>query len=249
MTMAIRPTGQNDPLLTHRDVVLLIEELIVLLLQNHFRLPRCRIGEIEIQMLVIAGESLDPDGPVIRPAKAWNVIVARLEPTITWQLHPYCLAAIRADYTHAHLGIWIARLGKTLLVYDRMHWNPIGDRILRHMALVHLQVSKLARIRRPEVVAPHVKLFLVYPIHLPIQRSRVIRGSSRGHRSARLAQMNHRQSMLFDERKKLAVRRELRIVPRRRVTRANIQPGAGLEVIDPQPPIGIEKQVRRVRSP
>src|SRR5262249_11416845 len=55
-----------------------------------------------------------------------------------------------------------------------MRRNPISDRIGGNLGLIHLQEGDLTAIRRPEVVAAHIQLFRVHPIHFGVQQAFVL---------------------------------------------------------------------------
>ena len=97
------------------------------------------IGEIDVQVLVIAGEGLDPDSFRIDPAETRNVVVAISER----HLNPDSLAAVHLHNPYPDLWIRIAGLRIALVVDDGMGRNPVGDWILRHIGFIHLQIRDL----------------------------------------------------------------------------------------------------------
>ena len=127
--------------------------------------------------------------------------------------------------------------------------NPVVDRVLRHLGLVHLQIGEALRVRRPEVVAARLQLFFVDPVHLAVEDGRVGGGSHDGGGRAGLAQLDDGEAVVANEGDGFAVGRELGIVAGAGAGKANLNAGAVAQIVDPQPAVGVEEQVRRVRRP
>src|ERR1700678_3891545 len=87
---AIFPAGKNYPAIGNGDVILLVEKLIVMLFENKLCLSARGVGKVEVPVLVVASQSLDPDRFVIGPAKARDIVFAFLN----WKLDPRRLAAV-----------------------------------------------------------------------------------------------------------------------------------------------------------
>ena len=60
MVMPVAPVCQHDGAAVHGDVVAFVEELFIDQLQHRMGLPGDGVGKVEIAMLVIAGQRLDP---------------------------------------------------------------------------------------------------------------------------------------------------------------------------------------------
>ena len=165
--MPIRPARQHNRPILNRHIVLVVEELLVLFLQHQLRVPRLRFRKVQILVLVVPRQRLHPNRLWVHPPKSRNIILPACE--CAWKLHPNRLPAMLGHNPHPHLRIRVPRLRIPLLVHRRMRRNPVRNRILRHMLLIHLQIHEMRRIRRPEVVAPYIQLFLINPIHLAIQ--------------------------------------------------------------------------------
>jgi len=148
-----------------------------------------------------------------------------------------------------HHWIRVAGLRIALLVNSGVNWNPVGDGILRHVALVHLKVRDPARIRRPEVVAANVKLLFVNPIHLAVENSRVVRiGLTAGY-PVLLSQLDDADVVVLEKGEQIAVRREFGIVAGSRSAGADIEAGPSLKIVEPETSIAVEQEMRRVRRP
>ncbi len=154
-----------------RHVVVFVEELCVRLLQSQLRAAIGRVGEVQPAMLMVARECLDPQRVRVQPAEARNVIVAGSER----HLHPVDVGGAYIHHAHAHRRVGIARLRIALHRHCRVRRDPVGDRILRHRRLVRLQKSDRLRVRRPEVIAAHIQLFQVQPVHLAVQHRGIAR--------------------------------------------------------------------------
>ena len=214
------------------------------------RLPCCGIRKVKIPVLMIASDRLNPHGLRIHPSEARNIILPRLETSISaGKLDPNRRAARGADYAHTDLRVGVAGLRKALHIHRRVRGNPIGDRILRHRSLVHLQKDEPSRVRRPEIVAANVQLFLVNPIHLSVERGRIRRSSHRNHRRAGLFYPRHCKPVVAHKGDVLAVGRKLRIVPGTHSAHADLHSLAAIEIVEPQFPVRIKEQLRRIRSP
>ena len=236
MVVPIGPLGQHDNAFTNGDIVALVEELLIGQLQHRARLPRGSIGKVEIAVLVITGDRLDPQCLRVHPAKAGNVVLSGANR----QLNPYCFPALGAHHAHANIGIRVAGLRIALQIHRCVGWNPVGDRILRHRRLVHLQISQILRVRRPEIVAANIQLLFVDPIHLAVESCRIVRGCySRRWRSV-LLQTHHGEAMLAYIGDKIAVGRELWIIARGCSRIPDLHPGSLVNVVEPEPAVGVE---------
>ena len=60
---------------------------------------------------------------------------------------------------------------------------------------------------------------------------------------------NHRQAVIADEGDRFAVGRELGIVAGSRAGKADLHAGAVVQVVEPEPAVGVEEQVRGVGRP
>jgi len=88
-------------------------------------------------MFVVACDDFGPDGFTIGPAKTRDVILAGFDGGKFEFMR--LLRALCADHTDAHAGIWITRLRVALRNDVCMGRNPVGERVDRHIALVHLK--------------------------------------------------------------------------------------------------------------
>ena len=151
------------------------EVLRIGLLEDAADVAGARIGEPEVEVLMIAGEDFDPDDVGIDPAEARDVVVADFH----GNFEPAGVAAAGADDADAHAGIGIAGLRIALQFDVGVDGDPVDERILRHAGLVHLEVGDFARVGRPEVVAADVELFEVDPVDAAIEQ-RVVVGGGEG---------------------------------------------------------------------
>ena len=78
-------------------------------------------------------------------------------------------ASIGVDHSNSHFRIWVSRVRIFLTIYGRVVGNKVGDRILRDLHLVHLQVCDVLSVGGPEVVAANIEFLLIDPIDLAVE--------------------------------------------------------------------------------
>ena len=175
--MSIAPARPQDIRAADGDVITLIEELRVRLLQCQSCAAVGDVSKIESAMLVVAGQRLDPQRMRIHPAEPRNVILTGGER----HLHPRIVTGGHVDHAHPNHRIRVAWLGIALHLHRSVRRNPIRDGILRHRRFIHLQVRDALRVGRPEVVAAHVQLFQIQPVHFAIQQRGITRAGEPHH--------------------------------------------------------------------
>ena len=123
------------------------------------------VGEVEIEVLLVAGEDFDVEGVGVDPAEAGDVVVAGAEGDVD----ELGVAAFGGDDADADGGVGVAGLRVALVVDGGVGGDPVGDGVLGDFGFVHLEVGDGFGVGRPEVVAANVELFEVDPVDLAVE--------------------------------------------------------------------------------
>ena len=109
------------------------------LFEDAARFTSLRVGKPEVEVLVVAGESLDPHDAGVDPSEAGDVVVA----DVHGDSEPTGIAATGAYDADAHARVRVAGLRVALLINAGVDRDPVHERVLRDVGLVHLQVGDL----------------------------------------------------------------------------------------------------------
>ncbi len=123
------------------------------------------VGEVEVEVLLVAGEDFDVDGVGVNPAEAGDVVVVGAERDVD----ELGFAAFGGDDADADGGVGVTGLGVALVVDGGVGGDPVGDGILGDFGLIHLEVGDGFGVGRPEVVAADVELFEVDPVDFAVE--------------------------------------------------------------------------------
>ncbi len=148
--------------------------------------------------------------------------------------------------SESHVRIRIARLRIFLLVHRRVQRHPVRNWIGRNLLLVHLEKRDLLSIRRPEIIAARVQLFLVNPVDFTVQQIVVAIFGQRPLVSA--AQRPSIQVVLANVRDATSIRRELGVLARLGA-RSNLHRSAGIQRVKPKLALRIEEQMFGIGRP
>ena len=75
MVVAILPSGEEDVAVFKLEVVVVVDEFVVGAFEDEVRLSGCGVSEVEVEVLVVAGEGFNPESGGVDPAEAGNVIL------------------------------------------------------------------------------------------------------------------------------------------------------------------------------
>ena len=238
MRVPIAPARPQEAVsrLQHAEVIVHIDPRIRTGLgQNNVRLARLRIHEVQVHLALNPVEHFDPDHSVADPAKARNEDIL-----VVGQRNPANLVTVRVHHAQLHDRIRICHFGILFLVQRRMRRDPIGNRIRRHLALVHVEKDDLLAVGRPVVIAAHRQLFGVHPIDVAIEQVVfLVLGELLLVLSA---DRPHVKVVFADVRHVIAIRRELGIAAGIR-RRSKLHRRAAAQIVEPELPLRIEDQM------